>query len=371
MKQEDWALEIIEALEELQLFQVERPYPTFKIHPLYQVGTTVKSKENIKHIFGKAWFTRTKQRVRNLRKRNSFIFTAPLPKDSVIFFRPNKQGIIIASLEQRQVLKIFLDESFKYLLDEEVNFLNRIQSTSFSQYTTKLIAEGTSSNGARWLLSEYRSNIHSLKNRPQKDKYILENLYSLLMPAMTEFYKLHSPKVLKLEDWVKHAQKRVQQHPSKEKLQLIIHAIQAESRAFEVYEVIESCIHLDLHAGNILLSEQNLTIIDWEGVLRALTIIDIFDFSRRYIASRAMIKRVFWKFIQKKSSQLPELLKTSFEEYRDWAKENFGAVVPAESARITYFIYALERSLLLYELRAVDRLKDRQGFEFLVSEAIK
>lgn len=371
MKQEDWALEIIEALEELQLFQVERPYPTFKIHPLYQVGTTAKSKDNIKHIFGDSWFARIKQHIRNLRKINFFSFTAALPEDSVIFFRSSKQGIIIASLEKKLVLKIFLDESFKSLLDEEVSFLNRIKGTSFSQYTTKLIAEGMSSNGARWLLSEYRSNIHSLKNRPQKDKYILENLYSLLMPAMTEFYKLYSPKIVKLEDWVKHAQKRIQQHPSKEKLQLILNAIQTESQAFEAYEVIESSIHLDLHAGNILLNEQDMTIIDWEGVLRALTIIDIFDFSRRYIASRALIKRAFWKFIQKRSPRLPELMKTSFEEYRNWAKENFGAVVPEESARITYFIYALERSLLLYELRAVDRMKDRHGFEFLISEAVK
>ncbi len=358
----DWLSDISKAVDEvMKEIDPSMEEQTFTMSRLYQAAMGPRSKENIPLVFGSSCYRRFLQFGGNLRKPKMLdSLKLRLPADAIIFFRTTKKGIIATSREKDMVLKIFLDEGHIPLLQDEIHSLEHLQQTDFSPYAAKLKA-----SGKNWIITNFSSNSKSLLNLKDTEKYLLENFSTLLLPPMALFYKAHELQIIKLSDWMLLAQERLAHHPGRLKLARIVKMIEAEMIKYPEHQLIQGGIHHDLHAGNILLSEERLTVIDWEGGTRGLVLIDIMDFSRRFLNTHKREDKKFWKFMQGKR-ELPSLLANAFVQYANWAKHSFSLEVPLASFRLHVYLYVLERSLLLYEKRQVDRTLDKQGFEFKV-----
>lgn len=377
MTKSPWVAKIQSALCELaNEYDPSVPETTFIFHPLYRVGVSEKSSKNIEQIFGESLLGRFRNYSGNLKKMDWLkyvgrTFKVRLPSDSIIFFRDDKEGVIIASHERQIVLKMFFSESHIGLLEEEIRALQSFEGTAFSPYVPKLLNHGRTSNGGQWLVTSFCSNTKALTNHQDHEKFILKNFSTIVMPAMTEFYKAYDPKVSPIDTWIKEALVRTENHPSRKKLTILIKKIALQAKKHHEYEVVESQIHHDLHAGNILIDEKQTVIIDWEGRVRGLVLIDILDFSRRFLQRHFYERMLFNLFMRGLLRKPPELVQRSFEYYQNWAWSNFRANIPMGSERLSFMIYAVERALILHEKRLVDRFKDKRGIEFNILKAIK
>ena len=377
MTKSPWVVKIQAALSELASeFDSSLPETTFVFHPLYRVGVSEKSVENIEKIFGKSFLGRLRHYSGNLKKMDWLKygrkkFVARLPSDSIIFFRSDKEGVIVASHEKQIAFKIFFDGPHIELLEEEIRTLKSFENTSFSPYVAKLLADGRTRNGGRWLVTNFCSNSEALTSRPHHERYLLRYFPMIVMPAMTQFYQSFSPRILSLERWLLETHYRIERHPSRKKLEVLIKKIAELSREFPDYEVVESRIHHDLHAGNILIDDNQTIIIDWEGSVRGLVLIDVFDFTRRFLQKSLWDKWHFSLYMRGIVKEPPILIKRSLRFYRNWSLINFKINIAPGSARLTFMIYAVERALILHELRGLDRFKDRKGIESWILKAVQ
>lgn len=358
-----------------QQYDPEATATAFAFHPFYRVGVAEESYDHLEKIFGKSCLGRLKHYSGNLARLDWPKFVGkklriPLPKDSIIFFKDDKEGVIAASHEKQVVLKLFFKPESVELLEKEIDTLKSIMNTSFAPYSAQLLAEGTTSNGARWFVSNFCSNTLSIKNHPFPERFLLESFPQMIMPAMTEFYKAYPHKVWTIHEWITRAADRIEVHPSKELLTKFLEAIKLEAQKFPQYEVLHGHIHHDLHAGNILRDEKQMVIIDWEGNVQGLVLVDIWDFSRRYIRAHKLVGVMFWLYLEGVVKEPPKLVREGLEFYRQWMKENFQAEVPRGSEKLSLLLYVLERTLIIYEIRGLDRLKDRQGFEARILAAL-
>lgn len=369
MNQSPWIDRVQAALDELaQEYDPSLPKTNFKFHPLYRVGVSAESSENLKKIFGYSMLGRIRHYSGNIFKldwiKNSrLIFSARIPSDSVIFFREDKEGLIIASLKREVVLKIFFSNKYINLLNQEIETLKRIKGTDFEAHTANLIFDGKTSGGGRWLITKFYANTNSIKNRLFHEKYLLQNLEKIVMPAMTSFYKNFEPQIQDLKDWIIEAKIRIQTHPEKSELVKLLSVIENEEVIFSEYQLVKAIIHHDLHAGNILMNQNQAVIIDWEGAILGPVLIDVLDFSRRYIMRNKIIKFTFFQFLKGKCNLPPHLIGMSLNFYRKWMKDSFGATIPEGSEKLSFYVYTLERILILHELRNMNRVEDKSGFE--------
>lgn len=347
----------------------------FAFHPLYRVGVARESFDHIEKLFGKSCWGRLKHYSGNLARLDwpQYVgkkWQVPLPKDSIIFFKDDKEGVIVASHEKQIVLKLFFNPQSVELLEKEIETLKSIMETPFAPYSVQLLGEGKTSNGARWFVSQFCSNTLSIKNEPFPERFLLKQFPHMIMPAMTEFYKAHPFEVQPLAQWLKSAEERINNHPAQGLLKKLIQAIKREEQKFPRYDVLHAHIHHDLHAGNILRDEKQMVIIDWEGNVRGLVLVDIWDFSRRYMRAHRLTRFMFWLYLKGIVKGLPKLVKKSLDFYRQWMAENFLAQVPEGSERLSMLLYVLERTLIIYELRGLDRMKDKKGFEAQVMSSL-
>lgn len=355
MDRAQWLEKVRIALEEINLSSSES---VFKLHPLYRAGISRNSRKGIEAIFGESY-----SGLKNLRKLDWLTapsFRGKLPEDSVIFFRDDKEGLIAASYEKQFAFKIFFSEPYIGPLEAEIRTLKKIQETEFAQYAPKILNEGRTANGGRWLLTSFCPNRLNPQNKKLPEAYLLDELFPTILPALFKFYKGFNPEKIKLSDWLNEAEGRIKNHPEPDKLKILLNYIKTQIEHYGDFEVIRSNIHHDIHSGNILMSERNITIIDWESEVRGLILVDIFDFWRRYI--------------QKKKLPVlnpPKIIQNSFDQYREWMKTNFDVAIPQEAFKLHAAIYALERALLLFEKRRVNRLKDLSGMEYKILKAIE
>lgn len=345
----------------------------FTYNPLYGVGVSSKSSSSYNSVFGKSRVRRFIKYSRNLRKfhwisRPYKKFQAKLPADSIIFFREDKLGCIVVSPARDAVLKIFFGKTHFGLLDEESTNLKKFAGSKLEAFIPKLKLEGISPKGARWLVTSFRANDLSLTLRDDPDTFMLENYGKLLLPALSEFYLLAGPQVLPLQEWLAKNENRIHSHPSREKLTELLNYLKNETDQFPQYQVITSNIHNDLHSRNVLMSEKDFTIIDWEGAISGALTIDLIDLIRRYL-KEANLFHQFSHFL-KGSAELPPVVKEALRTYQDWSREKLNANVPAEAAKISLALYALERSLILFEKKGADRMNDKRGFEARIYQGL-
>lgn len=364
-----WVSKIQQALHELAMeYDPSAPESTFVFHPLYRVGVSEHSYQNIENTFGKSFFGRFRHNLGNLKKIDWLLysrkkFVARLPSDSIIFFRSDKEGVIIVSQEKNIALKMFFDEAHIHNLDEEIKSLRSFEKTSFAPYAAQVLGDGTTSNGGRWLVTSYCSNSWALTNRPYHEKFLLRYFPNFVMPPLTHLYKSYQPRKIPVETWIREAHERSINHPSRKKIESALKKISKLSAQSPGYEVLESRIHHDLHAGNILLDDNQIIIIDWELEVRGLVLVDIFDFARRYLQRHFLARIAFQFYLLGILKEPPMLIKRTLKFYRNWSLVNFKMNIPVGSEKLTFLVYAIERSLIYFEQRKLDRLKDRKGFE--------
>ena len=366
MQDYDWLLEIVESIKEIRK---QDEVVTFHFHPMYRAYMGPDSSENIPRIFGASRLARWKRYGRKVRKKNSYpkTFHATLPADSIIFIRPEKKGIIALSAKEDMGLKIFFNDYYTPLLDKEIEALKVVQHLHF---TPLVKGHGTTRNKGYWSLTNFCANTDALGLKADAEKFLLKNFMKLVMPGMTGFYQSMTPQKELLSQWLQRAKERANVHSSKSHLMELIAETEAESKAFPDFELLTSNIHFDLHAWNILSDHDQLSIIDWEGGFRGLVFIDFFDFSRRFLISHKWCAFFFKRFLKKKGTY-PRALKESFEGFRKWSLEKFAISIPAGAERLMILLYVLERTLILFEERALDRLRDRRAFEFMVFKEMK
>jgi len=349
---------IIEAVNEI--IGKERPEigeESFGHNRLYRIAAGREASKSIPLVFGESKFWRLKHHGKNIRKKPPFkSIKLRLPADSIIFYRDDKEGIIAVSPEKNFVLKIFRDPPHILLLNREIETLKKIKGSDFEKFSTTYLNDGTTANGARWVMTDFRSNENSLKNYFNFEKNWLAISYTEIMPRMSAFYKINSPQFVKVSEWVENAQKRLESHPEAKKLAEGLKRISKDDLNIEI---LTSINHFDLHTGNVLRSrEGEYSIIDWEGCYPAPVVIDAFDFLRRYLQKN----RGEFKNFKVLSDDI-------FKKYQNWLREHFNQEVPFESKDLHFLIYAIERTLFFWEIAQINRLSDKRAVEKFILEA--
>ncbi len=334
MKNEKWLTEILSNLGYWQ----ELPKARFRFNPLYRVGTGRST--NLDYTFG----TKRKFPLKNLRKLKFFSIDAPFPDDSVIFFQPSRQRLIVASEREGKVFKISTSEFQLALKDGEVKLLNHLEKSEFAPHSAKLLAEGSN-----WIVTSFCSNKDSLLNMVDVEEYLMEHMDYLIMGPMAKFYRAHELKKIKISDYLAFAKARAAGHPEEKLILGFIEKLKTEKDL----ELLHGQCHFDLHAGNILKDGNKVTIIDWEVTQPGLILVDYFDFYRRYL--------------NKTKDQSSERLATFHGKYQKWLIP-FGA--EATSPELTMNLYALERTLMYWDKWKENRLKDKKGLEFKIINLI-
>lgn len=290
---------------------------------------------NLDFTFG----TNRKFPLKNLRKLKFFSIEAPFPDDSVIFFQPSRQRLIVASEREGKVFKISTSEFQLALKDGEVKLLKHLEKSEFAPHSAKLLAEGSN-----WIVTSFCSNRDSLLNIPNVEEYLMENMDTLIMGPMAKFYRAHEIQKIKISDYVQSANKRATGHPAESTLLHFMAKLQSED-----VELLHGQLHFDLHAGNILKDGNQVTIIDWEVTQPGLILVDYFDFYRRYL--------------NKTKDESPERLNSFHAKYKNWLK-SFG--VEATSPELSMKLYALERTLIYWDKWKENRLADKRGLELKI-----
>ena len=370
MKNKQWLTDIlsgIEGLESKAWSGFERR--KFYFHPFYRVGLSGQSTQSIEALFGKSRVGRFKNFRRNLRKfswvRAPYLtIKASLPQDSVIFFQDKRQRMIIASPKEEKVLKISISESQLQLLNGEIALLKFLQKTPFKDHTAKLV-----DHGENWIITSFCSNQDSLLNEKCPEALLLEKMHTLIMNPMQKFYQSYGEKKLGVKGWLAEVSKRIEKHPSREILENILQAITLQKKSLPELELLYVQLHFDLHAGNILRDGDTVSIIDWEVTTPGLVIIDYFDFYRRYLKVDPQENKAFWEFL-KGNGEAPPKLRAFIQKFIEWQKQ-FDVLMPSGSERLVFFLYAIERSCIYFEKWGENRLSDRKGFEFKISQCVR
>lgn len=349
--------EIVSAVNEV----ISGIYPeitttTFHFSRLYRVGMGKSARESIPLVFGDSLFWRLKLNLKNLRKKASFQeVEMKLPTDALFFYRDDKEGLIIVCPRQNFILKIFRDPPHIVLLEREIKTLKLIAGSPFEKDSSKYLGDGITSNGARWVMTDFRSNTQSLKNHANFEKNWFEISYSEIMPRMAEFYKLNSPVTYSVNVWLNKNKDRVLAHPEVTRLQKVLVEIE---KLQDDSLLLDSINHYDLHTGNVLYAGgDKYSIIDWEGNYRSPVVIDAFDFLRRYL--------------QKNRSELSRFEALSdevFKNYQSWLQKYFNLSVSMNAKKVHFLIYAVERTLFFWEIAKINRLEDKRAIEKFIIE---
>lgn len=348
---------LISAVNEVTSVYFPEKENAFSFSRLYQcfMGS---NQESIKEVFGESLLWRLRLHFKNLRKKVQHKeLKIKLPSDSILFYKDDKKGFIIACPSKNFALKIFLDVPHIKLLDCEINTLKKIKGTAFEKSASSYIADGVTTQGARWVLSDFRSNRDSLHHSPDPDLLLLNLAYKEIMPRMAEFYRINEPQIILVKDWIEEAQKRAEKHPHKEVI------VKALSEIKKDGALLVSAIHYDLHARNILRNNNQYSVIDWEGNLRSLVLVDGLDFLRRYLQRNQGKLRRFIKDLGMRN--LTHDASRTLESFSQWQTKHFYLQSQIGPVDLIY-IYVIERTLLFWEVRQINRLTDRRGIEFNV-----
>lgn len=347
MKNEKWFKQLLSDIK----FGDGFPMAKFNYHPLYKVG--VGSDTNLDYTFGK----NRKLPLKNLRKFKYFKFEAPFPPDSVIFFQPSRQRLIITSQKEGKVLKITLSDFQLALKDGEVKLLKHLERSDFAPHSVNLLEEGSN-----WIVTSFCSNRDSLLNINNVETYLMKHMDPLIMGPMEKFYRANEIKKIQLSDYILSAKKRMSGHPDEVLLSKLINEVSKEADI----EILHGQLHFDLHAGNILKDEDQVVIIDWEVTHPGLILIDYFDFYRRYLNKNKFEQKLFSSFMRGEG-KMSENLADFYAKYENWLKP---FEVKAPHPRLIFLLYSLERTLMYWDKWKENRLKDKKGLEFKVIDLI-
>lgn len=348
MKNDQWLQDILGNLN----YWEGRKKVRFHYNPLYRVG--VGKKTNLDYVFGKL----RRAPLKNLRKFRYFSIEAPFPENSILFFQPSRQRLIVVSPSEGKVFKISTSPFQLALRDNEINLLRHLEKSEFAPHSAKLLEVGPN-----WIVTSFCSNEDSLLNLPDLDLTLMKTMDPLIMGPMAKFYKAYNPERVKLVDWLDAAVKRTEGHPEQEKLLRVISHLRSEKQNDEV---LRGQLHLDLHAGNILKAGDKIVVIDFEVTHPGLILIDYFDFYRRYLKKSKKEQKSFFTFLAKKGKPSNEL-QAFYGKYQQWLK---AFATQATELDLVFKIYALERVLIYWDKWKDNRLKDKKGLEFKVINLI-
>lgn len=327
----------------------------FNYSKIYQVFAGEKSGEAIPHVFGKSRLWRLKLHYKNIRKKTSCpSIKTKLPEDAIIFYREDKEGVIAVSHEQNFIIKMFMDKSHLPLIEREILALRKIKGSAFEEFSSSYIDDGVTSDGARWVMTDFRSNSDSLKNHLDFEKNWLDISYQEIMPRMSRFYQINDHKFISRQTWIDQTLPRVETHPESIFLKKALEHISDDDSAI----ILESIVHFDLHTGNVLHSDGHYSIIDWEGSFKAPVVIDAFDFMRRYLQKN-----------QRAYKQFDQISHDVFSQYQEWVLKYFKQEIPSVSYWDHFLIYAIERALFFWETAKINRFNDKRSIEkFILSK---
>ena len=290
-------------------------------------------------------------------------------QDMELHWRHHKKGFIAISRAKNMVLKIFLDPKDIERLDHEGTNLEMFQGGPFREHVPEYLGSGSTSQGAGWLLTTFCPD-PSFEKQKGIESFLLKHMDKYFYPAMTKLYTAHGFKTFPAEVWLKEAKSRAEKHPSQAVIKKLIAKIESELNTFPDYHVVETHIHHDLHKGNILSAEGRLTIIDWEGMIRGLVLVDTFDFPKRYLKKNKFQFFLFSLYLKGLLKHPPRAVRDFFSQFQEWAQAEFAATVPDGSLKVSFMIYVLERCLNTWEGRKVDRLKNKKDFEYKMLKSL-
>lgn len=290
--------------------------------------------------------------------------------DQFVFYsRENKDGVIAVSAFDDKAIKLFNEKKAAQRLETEIKLLRSFEGGPFASHAPAIAGEGSTSQGGRWLATTFCADDGSYSKLKKPENAIFHTFFQAVAPVMEKFYLAQTPQVISLDEWIESAQGRLSEHPSKNKLGRLLEEIKKESKENASLQLVKCLIHNDIHAENLAANNNNIVVLDWEGAFDSLLIIDALDPLRRFVRKNKWQGFLFWRFMRKKNSKLSKALHKYMQSFALWRREKFNAQTPKASERLSFLIYALERSLVTFEMRQLDRMKDKKGFEYKVYKA--
>lgn len=314
------------------------------------------SSNSIERMFGRNTRYKIFLKLRTYFKTNQSI-KLPVPSDAIVVSKLEKYRVIIASAKYKIVLKLCLTPDNDHLINNEIESFEKLKKSEFRPHINEVLSHGMTDNTVRWMAVSFNENYNSLSEISSPETYLFENASKYLC-LLKNFYEFNNPKKLSVEDWLQNARYYSLNHPSKEKLLKLLDKVEEQSLNYPGIELIETQLHFDLHKGNILQSKE-ITFIDWEMSTRGLMLVDMFDFYRRFIYTRAWEKFKFFLFMRGYLKTAPSSLKSFFiraNESLNLKSHQVG------TERLMTYIYVAERVILYHKFGEVDRLV-KKGFE--------
>jgi hypothetical protein len=246
-------------------------------------------------------------------------FTAPhaVPNDAVLI--PIKEGLVVASQTQGQVLKIMSGEGKgHYGINRELRARAIAKEAGIAKHLPEIFASGEMKERP-WTLMALAPNHYPANRRPRLWYRWLERD---VLPLMQRFYEAGGVDVYDANTMFEKKRAQLQEAGTTPLVEQVLALCEnARPRGASPAWFSVMC-HLDLHPKHLHRTKSDWWLVDW-GNLRRLPI--HFELFRWYFRGRPLDrpgKSAFWAWLRGdiKASQLPRDVRTLLELYHQWQR---------------------------------------------------
>ena len=281
--------------------------------------------------------------------------TLNLPKDTVLFYRERREGLIVCSRQNQKILKLFPKEQGRPYLKNHLKTLHRLNLFSTPQATPDLLSLGSTSTDATYLITSFTNQVMHGNRFANQDKRIYQDLFSHLAPSLAEIYQTTTTGQLSLSGYLRKQQLLATQHPAHVKINALIRAAINDAAYDPNMPLLTSFIHGDADSRNFARNDRGYVILDWEMQTYSLLHFDLFDLYTRY----------------RKRKVFSEGLRLFFHQYAAWQNTYFHIEPPSHAAYIFYLVYLIERISLAYSQDGLNVLDQYRSLEAKIYRRLK
>jgi hypothetical protein len=327
-------------------------------------------------VYGSWWPLRDRSRIDKLRK--SVLTLVPLsrwishpsaflmPKDAILFARAVTQSLVVVSASHGRVLKLAAPGR-RDLLVTEAATLRRVSAAGLAERAPKIVAEGDSSAGDRWLLTELADNRNPI-DRPLWTKRSPHDtwrawLVDRILPEMQRYYESGGIDVKGAEEALSEMAERISGHPRFVELNRVLNWASEIPRRSPAC-VVRCQVHGDLKPAHVHRSGDSWKLIDWGGGEWRSVTKDFFGPVSVPGAGRLTAAYWTWMKGQLASEELPRPLQQDIAAYAKWMGKWLDLEIDASTVRFQALFDVLqiecarrERGVTKFDSRELDALQ--------------
>lgn len=315
--------------------------------------------KELKYYFGQSryktfWYYLKHLRSRLTGKRLNDI-TLNLPKDTVLFYRERREGLIVCSRQNQKILKLFPKEQGRPYLKNHIKTLYQLKLFTSPHSAPEVLSIGSTSTETTYFITTFADQVMHGDRFVNQDKTVYQDLFSHLAPSLAHIYKTTTTGQLSLSGYLRKQQLLATQHPAQIQINALIRAATNDPAYNPHMPLLTSFIHGDADSRNFAKNDQGYVILDWEMQTYSLLHFDLFDLYTRY----------------RKRKVFSDGLRLFFERYVDWQAQFFHIKPPSDAAYIFYLVFLIERISLSYSHEGINIMDQYLSLEARIYRRLK